>query len=1078
MRRILHRSAIGWTFAVAGVLAIGCAEAGELPLLMDSAGCAVFGDARLRVTFDSAVSMPSSISVDGEELISPDGGRSVDIALWKPVADMLGVPPLKGGGVERICDDTVRGLVTAGPWRIEGFVQLLPEQRAVRRWFSFEWTGTNQIMFSAMDVNMGMFGCANDKGLYILPRHFRDNRRPRSVWEAGSVHPAFLGGESHVVAENGAGWSVLACVDCLQPYSDRSRHYVKEMESGIALSVRAGMCGIAHPGRSQTVGDFWLMFRRGGAEAALRSMHAWHRIVGHLPPKDRPEWVRDLVLYSTHPKGRCQAEPGGFRHAQEYLPYIDALGANAVWLRPVEHRSCYVPDEMYRLQDGLGTEADHLAYVRDAHSRGLKVWRDAVMHGGKSDNRRSREHPEWICRKEDGSQQASFWAYDFRWQSWIEYFADYIEWSTRKYELDGWRMDVPSGSRFPNWNVEIPYDRASYACHQGGIAQMCAIRAAMKRVNPDSCTLAEANPSYCSVLCDAIYDQYLCHAYFHWFNDHPVADVVNWLSQWLEDQRNAYVPGTVWMRYPESHDAYPCVGVYGRAAANALMAFCAWIEGFPLVMEESEDGAFEAYRRIFAVRRALPELTRGDADYLSVKAPPGVFACRRSLADAESIVYVNFNGHRVSDCGLDLPPFGYAVVRTRGASVVSCLGDDVKTPFATKCGNGRTGFVAELRDLTNGIVRAGYRIEKEDTADGCRYWVSDLGGCDPARVRLVVRLPDVGRWYAHSAEGSFENPFLVRHPEMASYPLYDRWLNGAVRWDSQFHPFGFTREHAAVGGVDGDVAYECFGFGPESIVKLWDRLGSEQGLAVSVSGTNMAALAVTCVARPAADALLPRDAGTGDVRLTASMGGWQYDDGKLRLRIMRTGALVGAWRKEPDDTWREVLGMLEVVCRKPDAPKIPNEVWGGRDPDTNEQAFSPSPRARFLRNPDGTLRLMFEGGQVRGVSQNGGVMAKPVSTVTTYSFDESNGSVDLKMCFSCEGREYGKDDWSVKLQAELPEGVDSQEALSGVVFTGMKPCKTIREKNFVSYVYHDSEGPVFSPPGNSWHGITYRIGGK
>ena len=1051
------------------------AAAAELPLTTNAEGRVAFGDGQLCVVFDPASSLPSEIDVDGETLFVEDGFGSVEIALMgAPDGATCGFEA-EGRSVERVSDDTVRGILTVGSWRIEGYVQLVPEERAVRRWFSFEWTGAEDVKFSGLTVRMGMFPCRTGKGSYILPGFFAENRWPRSAWREGVTRDAMFGSESPVIAEDGDGRSVLACVDCLRPYSDRSQHQVTERAGGLSISVQTRMCGVAHPGRPQMVGDFWLKFDRCGAEESLRRMHSWHRLVGHLPPSDRPAWVRDLVLYSTHPYGRGMYEPGGFPHAREYIPFIDALGANAIWLRPVEHAGMYGPDEMYRLQDGIGTDADHLAYVRDAHIRGIRVLRDAVMHGGKTSNRRTREHPEWVCLKEDGSQQDTFWAYDYLWPSWVEYFSAYIEAMTRKYELDGWRLDVPKGSRFPNWNPGIPYERASYAQHQGGIAQMRAIRAAMKKANPDSCTLAEANPSYCSVLNDAIYDQNLCHAYFHWLNDHPVEDVARWLSQWLEDQKNSFVPDTVWMRYPESHDAYPCDEIWGRSAANALMALCAWIDGFPLVMNESEDGAFEAYRRIFSIRRTLPELTRGSADYLSVKAPPGVFACRRSLPDSESVIFVNLNGHRVSDEGLDLPPFGYKVIRTRGPSVESCMGGVAERPFANKSGNGRTEFSVELRDMTNGLVRASYRIKEERSAAGTHYHVADFGGIDPAKVRLVVRMPDCGRWYAHCAEGSFESPFLVRHPRMDTFVsrYKDRLLDGARRWDSRQHPFGFTREHAAVGGVDGDSAYECFGFAPDADVMLWDRLGDETGLAVSVSGTNAAAYSVTCTKLPTANALRERDPGTGDARLTPAMGGWLYDDGILRLRIRRTGAIAGMWGKGEDGAWREIMRSFGARGRSPDAPDTPRQIWGGRDPDAREQAFSPSPYARFLREGDGALRLFFDGGEVRGIERNSGRMPKPISTRTSFSL--GGGSYEMVLLSHFDAERYGKDDWSVELVAGLPDDVKSGNVAASSVFTGCVPWKTVRDKDALRFVYHSPGSPDFITPTNRWCGVSLRL---
>ena len=474
------------------------------------------------------------------------------------------------------------------------------------------------------------------------------------------------------------------------------------------------------------------------------------------------------------------------------------------------------------------------------------------------------------------------------------------------------------------------------------------------------------------------------------------------------------------------------------------------------------------------MRRALPELRRGNAEYLSAKAPPGVFACRRTLPDAESTVYVNFNGHRVTDGVIDLPPFGYTVVRTKGPPVAECLGNRARRPLETPCGNGRTGVSAELRDMANRLVDKPFRIEEERVDGGTRYRVVDFGGCKPSRVRLVLRMPDVGRWYAHSAEGTFESPFLVRHPNIDEYYRYDRWLDGAVRWDSDFHPFGFTREHAAVGGVSGSVAHECFDFGPGANVRLWDRLGSEPGLAVSIAGTNAAAFSVTCVSRPAAEALAPRDAGTGDPRLSPAMGGWLYDDGRLRLRIRRTGAIAGLWRKDASGAWREELRSLGVRGRSPDAPKTPRHVWGGRDPDARDQAFSPSPCARFARGEDGTLMLSFDGGQVRGITQNSGGMPKPLRTETVYAFAPQGGFAWFELRFSCDAR-YGKGDWNVDIHGELAGGADPDDLFSGLTFTGWKPVRTVREKNIIRYVYHDQDGPVFAPPRNWRHGIACRF---
>ena len=1055
---------------------LGTLAAEPLPLVVNGAGESVFGDVRLQVTFDAATASPRLLTTDGETLLASDAEAPAPVTIdrWNPWSERNRIQPVKGLGVTRVSDDTVCGSLLYGKWRLDGFLQLRPDKLAVRRWYAFTWTGTNRVEFSNLWLSFGLAPCAPGKGLYHFPWAFPPVRYTRGDGRS-QVARNSESGEAPTIAEMGTGWSALVAWDSLQPYSDHGQTGVIEREGGLSLFARTTMRGYAHPGKTQKAGDAWIVFRRGDAAEALAHMHDWHRLVGHLPPAGRPDSVKSITLYATHPKGRGMSEPGGFPHAQEYLPFIAALGINTIWMRPVEHKSGYCPDEMYELQEGVGTPADHLAYVRDAHARGLKVWRDAVMHGGKSDNRRSKEHPEWVCLKQDGTQADSYWAYDFFWPTWVKYFADYVEWTTRRYEIDGWRMDVPTGSRFPNWNPAIPYDRASYAQNQGGLAQMRSIRAAARRANPNAVTLAEANASPCSVTCDTIHDQLLCHGYFHWFNDHPAEEVIGYLRRWLDDQRKSFVPGTVWMRYPESHDAFPCDAVWGRAGANALFALCAWMEGFPLVMNESEDGAFEAYRRILAIRRTLRELNDGTPDYLSEQAPPGVFACRRDNGETASVFYVNFNGFRVQAGGFDLPPFGYAIRRVKGPSVEEALGQGLERPFAPNRAPGPDAVVAEVRDATNGLVTAGVRIARTETAEGVRFRVADWGGRDPKHLRLVLRLPAVGRWFAHAAEGSFESPYLVRHPNIDRYHRHGEWFDGAVVWDSRYHPFGLTREHATVGGVDGETAWECFGFDPRATVRLWNRLAREPCFAVSVSGDKAAAFDVTCRRTSAAAALAPRDAGTGDPRLRAAMGGWVYETPKMRLRIRRTGAVAGLWKKEADGSWRPVLNAFGVQGRAPTAPKRIRQAWGGRDRDAKEQAFAPFPKAWFARTPDGGLRLTFDSGEVRGIEQNSGGMPHHVRAFAGYDLKDDD-AFGLTLGFTSSGL-FGKDDWTLEMLAVFPAGEKSDAVtLSPPAYDGWGPERIVREGTRLHYIYHAPEGEDFSSPRNWRQSLTTRIG--
>jgi hypothetical protein len=85
-----------------------------------------------------------------------------------------------------------------------------------------------------------------------------------------------------------------------------------------------------------------------------------------------------------------------------------------------------------------------------------------------------------------------------------------------------------------------------------------------------------------------------------------------------------------------------------------LVALTAFIHGIPLVYHEQEIGNFESFRQIFEIRKVLPELNGGDADYLAVDAPPGVFAVLRTKGDDASIIVINFNDTKILDSALRL----------------------------------------------------------------------------------------------------------------------------------------------------------------------------------------------------------------------------------------------------------------------------------------------------------------------------------------------------------------------------------------------------------------------------------------
>ncbi|MET7900553.1 glycoside hydrolase family 13 protein [Streptomyces sp. NPDC005355] len=102
-------------------------------------------------------------------------------------------------------------------------------------------------------------------------------------------------------------------------------------------------------------------------------------------PGERPEWWREAVIYQVYPRSFADGNGDGMgdlEGVRRRLPYLKALGVDAVWLSPFyaspQADAGYdVAD--YRAIDAMfGTLHDADAVIRDAHALGLRIIVDLV----------------------------------------------------------------------------------------------------------------------------------------------------------------------------------------------------------------------------------------------------------------------------------------------------------------------------------------------------------------------------------------------------------------------------------------------------------------------------------------------------------------------------------------------------------------------------------------------------------------------------------------------------------------------------------------------------------------------------
>lgn len=193
-----------------------------------------------------------------------------------------------------------------------------------------------------------------------------------------------------------------------------------------------------------------------------------------------PAWTRDAVVYNIFPdsfaarkrlapNGAPPCRGGTVRGVTENLDYIASLGFNCIYLNPIfAARSYHRYDTLdyYRIDPHMGAEDDLRDFVRRAHALGIRVILDGVFNHVSSDHpffrdvlekgRASRyyscfyalpetprlpaagELPGYTCFSYVADMPKTNTADPFLRQYFCDVGANWV----RKFDVDGWRLDV------------------------------------------------------------------------------------------------------------------------------------------------------------------------------------------------------------------------------------------------------------------------------------------------------------------------------------------------------------------------------------------------------------------------------------------------------------------------------------------------------------------------------------------------------------------------------------------------------------------------------------------------------------
>lgn len=180
-----------------------------------------------------------------------------------------------------------------------------------------------------------------------------------------------------------------------------------------------------------------------------------------------PEWSKNAVLYQINT--RQFTEEGTFAAAEKHLPRLKDLGANILWLMPVnpigeKNRkgtlgSPYAVKDYYAVNPEFGSLQDLKNFVAAAHKLEMRVIIDWVANHTAWDNALVREHPEWFQKDYKGDFRPTAWRnwddivnLDYRHAELRRYMTGALKYWVEEADIDGYRCDVAGFVPIDFWN--------------------------------------------------------------------------------------------------------------------------------------------------------------------------------------------------------------------------------------------------------------------------------------------------------------------------------------------------------------------------------------------------------------------------------------------------------------------------------------------------------------------------------------------------------------------------------------------------------------------------------------------------
>jgi hypothetical protein len=597
-------------------------------------------------------------------------------ALQSPEANP---PPLTSHALFREQGSTKISLVAANPGLEYKMDFALPDdQAAFSRQLSVKNLSSQEQVFETARYHTPAFSLGTNQSV-VFPGSLPWGDLPLAALQAGDPVRPRTEDPLVILWDSARRQGLGSWFHCEEEFAPVS---VRRNGAGVEIQHSQGIVVRLQPGEAVTLGKQYFWLAMGSRDSVLRGVQAVYRSIGLVAPTNRLPRLAQMVLYCGHPGGPPELDYlryGGFRALERYVPTLRRLNIDLLWLLPTwEHGdgtkwNLYSPFDHFQVDHLLGSVGDLKALSCACATNRIRLLFDLVPHGPPDFTPLAREHPDWVARTPDGQHQVAWsqLAFDNHHPEWQAYMRRAAAWGAREFAAVGARVDCGAGGPL-NWNRAVS-SRPSLSSLAGGLGMNQAIRDGYLQVHGTAVVLPEeyTGANIFNRVGDLTYD-----AQFYFLQadlldrQAPPEEWARAFQRFLHDQQQTLPPGTLKMRWISNHDTVSWTfqkqrpaKAYGLDRMRALLALCTFIEGVPMLYQGDEDPAayggrgessIEFLARLYALRKRLGALREGVADYASVQATGGVFACRRGQGPETALVLISFNPAN-TDTRLSLP---------------------------------------------------------------------------------------------------------------------------------------------------------------------------------------------------------------------------------------------------------------------------------------------------------------------------------------------------------------------------------------------------------------------------------------